>query len=477
MTITIFDTNCYCIYGVSPQYLAPEPGIYLGDLQAITTADMETNNEHCFNEVLPLQKDEHLRSETDSQQNTHNFKLPELKLPVFDGDKIQWGSFWNYFKEIVDKNEQLTDVEKFCYLKCMLKGDAEHVITELPLSRENYQVAKSLLKDRFENTRAVLHNHFTQILCQSPAQNNTKSLRLTYDKLESHLRCLEALQQDTSHDIFVSIISSKIPKDVFLQLELQKGANNEWSVSLLRECFKNYIVAAEQADLLAYGTETEDLREKCEVYNRASPPQRKRINAQLFIKCHYCSCNHWSDQCTDYKTVDDRKNKLKDCCFLCLKKGHIASKCLYNKTCFHCGRRNHHHRSLCPNIVFVNETGLPHRNNLNTADRLKSKHEKETTQNHANQTMEIISEAEHNGTTTIIANVTSDVSTKHSKINKDDTKQIVKGKKEIKEANIMKGTSLPNHQTLTETEQENKVLETRFSNIGTSPINKQNLSE
>ena len=355
----------------------------------------------------------------------------------------------------------------------MLKGDAEHVITELPLSRENYQIAKSLLIDRFENTRAVLHNHFTQILCQSPAQNNTKSLRLTYDKLESHLQCLEALQQDTSHDIFVSIISSKIPKDVFLQLELKKGANTEWSGSLLRECFKNYIVAAEQADLLAYGTETEDLRETCPVYNRASPPQRKRINAQLLIKCHYCSCNHWSYQCTDYKTVDDRKNKLKDCCFLCLKKGHIASKCLYNKTCFHCGRRNHHHRSLCPNIVFVNETGLP----LNTADRLKSKHEKETTQNHANQTTEIISEAEHNGTTTIMANVTSDVSTKHSKINKDDTKQIVKGKKEIKEANRMKGTPLPDHQTLPETEQENKVLETRFSNITTSPINEQNLSE
>ena len=41
----------------------------------------------------------------------------------------------------------------------------------------------------------------------------------------------------------------------------------------------------------------------------------------------------------------------------------------------------------------------------------------------------------------------------------------------------MKGTPLPDHQTLTETEQENKVLETRFSNITTSPINEQNLSE
>ena len=58
--------------------------------------------------------------------------------------------------------------------------------------------------------------------------------RQVYDKLEYHLRCLEELQKDTNNDMFLVIIKSKIPEDMFQQLELLTGAKNKWSVNKLR---------------------------------------------------------------------------------------------------------------------------------------------------------------------------------------------------------------------------------------------------
>ena len=51
--------------------------------------------------------------------------------------------------------------------------------------------------------------------------------RLMFDKLESHLRCLEGLKQDINTDVFKVIIKSKIPEDIMRQLNLQKGSKTE----------------------------------------------------------------------------------------------------------------------------------------------------------------------------------------------------------------------------------------------------------
>ena len=57
----------------------------------------------------------------------------------------------------------------------------------------------------------------------------------------------------------------------------------------------------------------------------------------------------------EYPTLWDRKQHINDSCFRCLKRGHIAYKCIQNKSCFYCGRRNHHDRSLCPLKFATNE--------------------------------------------------------------------------------------------------------------------------
>ena len=81
-----------------------------------------------------------------------------------------------------------------------------------------------------------------------PATNSKKELRMTLDKIELCLRNLESFQQDVNHDIFITIVKFKLPKDVLLHLELQKGTRNKWSANKFREELKNYIGTCERAE-------------------------------------------------------------------------------------------------------------------------------------------------------------------------------------------------------------------------------------
>ena len=56
--------------------------------------------------------------------------------------------------------------------------------------------------------------------------------------------------------------------------------------------------------------------------------QEKTENKQR--GCRYCEKNHWSDECTEYMTLEERKRKIRGCCYRCLKHGHMAYDCKAN---------------------------------------------------------------------------------------------------------------------------------------------------
>ena len=68
----------------------------------------------------------------------------------------------------------------------------------------------------------------------------------------------------------------------------------------------------------------------------------------FLANCRFCNASHWSDECKKYDTTEKRKQKIKGCCFKCLRQGHGAKDCLKRVVFAQCNKRNHHHRSLCP---------------------------------------------------------------------------------------------------------------------------------
>ena len=90
----------------------------------------------------------------------------------------------------------MSNIEKFNYLKTKVSGEAKRAILGLTLSKDDYQIAVDILKERFD------------LLDNNERQN----------------RSLELLKQNINQDVFVSIIRSKLPDDILLQL-----GNTQWS--------------------------------------------------------------------------------------------------------------------------------------------------------------------------------------------------------------------------------------------------------
>ena len=165
------------------------------------------------------------------------------------------------------------------------------------------------------------------------------------------------------------MIKSKLPKEVLFQMELRKDPDTKWEVESLRKCLRSYIVARERSE---QDSKPDVSSANYFRGNIRNPPGRRYTKFESSIasnsntahsaealvatskgngysdKCRYCQNRHWSDECTKYKTTEDRKKQLKDSCYKCLKVGHKSRDFKSSKVCVHCGASDDHHRSLCP---------------------------------------------------------------------------------------------------------------------------------
>ena len=175
-------------------------------------------------------------------------KLPTLNIPSFSGDVLQWISFWDAFHWSIDSHPTLSDIDKFNYLLTKLSGEARSSVSGLTLSNANYNIAVAILKERFGDTQVMVDAHYVTLMDLPPATSATPSLRTLYDSLEKHFRSLIALDQDVEQSVFVSMITSKIPRSVLIQMEMTRDQTVAWTTTSLRKAFGTVLTATESAD-------------------------------------------------------------------------------------------------------------------------------------------------------------------------------------------------------------------------------------
>ena len=107
-----------------------------------------------------------------------SIQLPVITLPTFSGSYDEWLSFSDIFKSIIDKNESLTNVQKFNYLRSVLKGEAAFVVQSLESTDCSYQIAWQLLESRYENKKYLVNKHvktlFNLAKVQQPVVSDNK---------------------------------------------------------------------------------------------------------------------------------------------------------------------------------------------------------------------------------------------------------------------------------------------------------------
>nr|XP_029716822.1 uncharacterized protein LOC109408852 [Aedes albopictus] len=140
-------------------------------------------------------------------------RLPTLELPTFSGDYMDWPAFRDAFEALIDKNLQLSNVQKLLYLKSTLKGEPACMLEVIDTTDANYRVAWDLLVERFENRRIIKQKHLKALFSiKQVPEDSPKELRRLLNECQRNVNALKQFGEPTDEwdTILVYMIASKL---------------------------------------------------------------------------------------------------------------------------------------------------------------------------------------------------------------------------------------------------------------------------
>lgn len=288
--------------------------------------------------------------------SSSNSKLPTLELLKFDGDILNFSEFFERFHNTVHE-KPMKNSEKLAYLLNSLEGNALETLRGLNTERD-YDSALDLLKRRYGSKSLLVDAHYQAFDKIVKSSDSIKECRQTLNTIEKHLRILESLGENVENNHFRVSIGNKFPDRIIYQLNLSTPTDR--TVTMLREGLDKVITALERVDNcneagpLPVTSSTEALF--IGVQNKR-PRTRNQENQRNTKKpkneCAFCSKSHYSDKCTVYNSVEERRARMKDHCYKCLNKGHFLKDCKRILNCYFC-ESSKHHGALCP--LKINKT-------------------------------------------------------------------------------------------------------------------------
>ena len=218
------------------------------------------------------------------------------------------------------------------------------MISGLAITDENYSIAVHILRDHYDDASRQTHVLLQKFHTMPTPKHNPKDLRnfLTeYRKVKTQLSHVLDFQQSE-----LVIKSTLVRKLAFQTCDkiCDLYVTHNFTLKQMEMGIQHIIDKLEQVTL--------PLGEKAnvkqvEVSSQQPNQQTKQSNQKTNQLCSYCSGGHFSHDCTKYKTVNARKDRVMSLklCFNCLKLGHSSKTCRSTRTCHMCGL--HHHSSLC----------------------------------------------------------------------------------------------------------------------------------
>ncbi|KAL0860190.1 hypothetical protein ABMA27_010497 [Loxostege sticticalis] len=162
-----------------------------------------------------------------NDKSTLNIKLPDIKLPSFDGSYDHWLEFKNSYFSLIHKRTDLDFIQKIHYLKSSVSGSALQVISALEFTGSNYVHAWELLENRFHNERLLVHNHVKALFnVPSFSKESPQQLRILIDTILRNLRALKSLNEpvDNWDTLIIYLIVTKLDVSTERAWENHKGS-------------------------------------------------------------------------------------------------------------------------------------------------------------------------------------------------------------------------------------------------------------
>ena len=127
--------------------------------------------------------------------------MPKLVISAFDGNTLDWTTFWDQFKSSIHSKRGIRDKGKFSYLRSFLAPVALETISGLTLSSQNYSEAIDLLKNRYGNPQILTNSYMVQFVNLETVtkSNDVVRLRKLFSEVENSMRNLRSLGVDSDN--------------------------------------------------------------------------------------------------------------------------------------------------------------------------------------------------------------------------------------------------------------------------------------
>lgn len=290
--------------------------------------------------------------------NVGTVRLPTMNLPTFNGTFEQWPAFYGPFSALVDKNTNLSNLQKFYYLLSSLSTTAKKTIESLEITEGNYANALDLLKKRYDNSRLATRHHIRAIFELKPiAKESAAALRDLTDEMQQRLAALTALKEPTEH--WNTIINE------WILSKLDSVTSREWEEKAIKEKLHR------TRDLLAFLEAKCSLLESMASVNKTGNNDKKssvksqkgssHVITDNKVECKLCKGNHKLYACETFHNmpIESRRDEVKKLrlCFNYLNGGHTVKYCKAR----HCkvARCQERHHSLLHTDVQTNVDKIP----------------------------------------------------------------------------------------------------------------------
>ncbi|XP_003381917.1 putative integrase core domain protein, partial [Trichinella spiralis] len=281
-------------------------------------------------------------------------RLPELKMPVFSGEVLEFPAFWDRFQGCVHNRTDLDDASKFSYLLSSLSGEALAAVEGMPRSSANYSHAMELLQERFGRTDVIVREHVKAIWNAKPCSDSGASIQALVDEINRHLRCLTALGKNpatgemTANEAFLPLLAEKFPEEIRLawDVHVQSASGTKGDLPEFLN-FAQVRAAAKRAAAASSGgrglVKQDDPKQQdpgpgCQERQRTRQTEKRAargattvLHAAVNSSCPICKGDHDIASCEEFLQADVHmrsrmvaRNKL---CFRCLQSGHRVKAC------------------------------------------------------------------------------------------------------------------------------------------------------
>lgn len=294
-----------------------------------------------------------------SEKSRHGLRLPPVVIPPFQGDLDKWHSFYDLFIALIDKNVNLSKVEKLYYLKSFLREEPLQLIDSLSLTNKSYKLALSTLQDRYDNRVSIINSLLRQLVdLKTVTRSSAMALREFSTSVTQTLGSLSAmgLPIESWDVILVFLICRKLDYSTHRAFELEQASKEKYAT--MKE-LQDFI---DRRSLALENLEAPPARSDKTAHNQSKPITLvssgssdavrpditlARPHNRRKYECSACGsldCLALSS-CTAFcgKSVQDRRRFIENGqrCFNCLSYGHAVQTCFSTRNCRRCGQKHH----------------------------------------------------------------------------------------------------------------------------------------